>query len=90
LAGIVRHIARDNPAAADRTAYKLIEKAESLQVLPHRGRLVPERAERDWRELILRPYRIVYRVDEERQLVHILRFWHGARNAPVIYEPVDE
>jgi plasmid stabilization system protein ParE len=36
------------------------------------------------RKIIYRPYRIVYRLDVERQLVEIARVWHAARGAPSV------
>lgn len=90
LAEIVKYIANDDPRAAARTGDRLITKAESLRQMPLRGRLVPERREHDCRELVIKPYRIVYRVREEKNLVEVLRFWHGARGTPVIYEPTEE
>jgi hypothetical protein len=48
--------------------------------------VVPERRERDCREIVLKPYRIVYRVKNEQKLVEILRYWHGARGTPAIIE----
>lgn len=87
LAEIVKYIAHDRPQAAARTGDKLIAKAESLSQMPLRGRLVPERRAQDCRELILKPYRIIYRVKQEMNLVQVLRIWHGARGTPVIYEP---
>jgi len=90
LAEVVKYIAHDDPLAAARTGDRLIEKAESLGKMPLRGRLVPERQERDCRELVLKPFRIIYRVRAEQNLVQVLRFWHGARGAPVIYEPAEQ
>ena len=87
LAEIVKYISQQNPLAAERTGHRLLAKAESLRQMPARGRLVPERWQMDCRELVLKPYRIVYRVQEEKNLVEVLRFWHGARGNPVIYEP---
>ena len=90
LAEIVKYIANDDPLAAARTGDRLITKAESLSQTPLRGRLVPERRERDCRELVVKPYRVVYRVKPKKHLVEVLRFWHGARGAPAIYEPTEE
>jgi toxin ParE1/3/4 len=90
LGEIVSYIAHDDPLAAARTGERLIAKAESLATMPLRGRLVPERREGDCREILLKPDRILYRVREEQSLVQVLRFWHGARGAPVIYEPTEE
>jgi toxin ParE1/3/4 len=90
LAEIVRYIAHDDPVTAERFGFRLIAKAESLGNLPLRGRIVPELIQQDCRELLLKPYRIVYRVKESAQLVEVLRFWHGARGNPVIYESEPE
>ena len=87
LSEIVKYIANNDPRAAERTGDALIAKAVSLSQMPLRGRLVPERTQRDCREIILKPYRIIYRVKEDKNLVEVLRFWHGARGNPVILEP---
>jgi toxin ParE1/3/4 len=87
LAAIVKYIAQRDPVAAERTGHRLISHAESLARLPLRGRLVPERWQRDCREIVLKPFRIIYRVREAKQIVEVLRFWHGAPGNPVIYEP---
>jgi plasmid stabilization system protein ParE len=79
LAGLVRYIARDNPAAAERFGLALLEKLKLLHEHPLLGRVVPERGEPNLREIIHQPYRIVYRVREREQVVEVLRFWHGAR-----------
>jgi toxin ParE1/3/4 len=86
LAEAVRYIAAENPDAALRVGNGLIGRAESLQELPLRGRVVPERKQMDCREIVWKPYRIIYRVSEEKNLVEVIRFWHGARGTPVIPE----
>ena len=79
LAGLVRYVARDNPAAAERLGMALLTKVKLLRDFPQLGRVVPERGDERLREIIHRPYRIPYRVHEPEQRVEILRFWHGAR-----------
>ena len=86
LAEIVRYIAGDNPEAATWVGNGLIDRAESLAELPLRGRMVPERKQRDCREIVWKPFRIIYRVSEEKKLVEVVRFWHGARGTPVVTE----
>ena len=82
LSEIVRYIAIDNPTAAERFGYALIDTAMSLEHLPERGRLVLEFDDGITREIIYPPYRIVYRFDAERKLVMVSRFWHAARGTP--------
>jgi plasmid stabilization system protein ParE len=84
LAALVRFIARDNPPAAERFGSELLEKLKLLQEQPLLGRVVPERANPNLREIIQRPYRIVYRVSEQHKTVEVLRFWHGARGEPEV------
>ena len=48
------------------------------------GRVVPEFGVPAIRELIFKPYRIVYRVNHERRLVEVARYWHAARGTPTL------
>ena len=77
---IVRYISSDNPKQAFRFARLLIEHAMSLAQFPERGRVVPELALESVREIVVRTYRIVYRVDHQTQLIEVIRFWHAARD----------
>ena len=86
LSGLVSFIARDNPQAAERFGFEIIEKAEKLDQFPLLGRVVPEFKIENLREIIHRPYRIVYRVREERGVIEILRVWHAARGIPRLHE----
>ena len=71
----------DRPDAAKRLALALVDRTRILGSFPFSGRKVPEFDHPTIRELILRPYRIVYRVDEIRKIVGVARFWHGAQDA---------
>ena len=67
LEEIVTYIARDSPANALKVHGKLKDKADLLETYPLRGRIVPELARlgmRAWREIISKPYRIIYRLDK--------------------------
>ena len=81
LRDIVFYISPDRPDAARRLALALVEKTKVLESFPNAGRKVPELGDPQIRELVLHPYRIVYRVDEERKRIGVARFWHGARDA---------
>ncbi len=82
LRQLVRYIAIDNPERAAAFGLRLIDRVEQLQGFPEMGRMVPERQDRNIREIIIRPYRVIYRVTHEHQLLEIVRVWHAARGAP--------
>jgi addiction module RelE/StbE family toxin len=84
LRSITEYIAANNPDAAGRVGSRILEQTRWLVTHPLFGRMVPERRDRRIREVILRPYRIVYRVDELKLKIEILRVWHGARGTPDI------
>jgi toxin ParE1/3/4 len=84
LRDIVRFISRDSRQRAQAFALRLISHVGMLQEQPESGRMVPEHRDPYIREIIYRPYRIVYRVDHERRLVEISRVWHAARGTPDI------
>ncbi len=84
LEEIVSFIAADDPEAAERFGRRLTEQARAIALHPLAGRMVPELRNKDFREKIVRAYRIVYRVDKDRRVLVILRFWHAARGTPII------
>jgi toxin ParE1/3/4 len=79
LYDIVVFITRDNPKRAMSFGYELISETDRLQEFPELGRIVPEYRSNDIREIIFRPYRIVYRIHHDRKLCQIARIWHSAR-----------
>jgi plasmid stabilization system protein ParE len=79
LTKIVGYIAQDDPVAAIRFGETLINKAESLAGTPLMGPVLPGKP--TTRFLPVGTYLIIYRPDESRQIVRILRFWHSARHA---------
>ena len=81
---IVRYISVDDPTQAVRFGRFLIHHAKSLREFPERGRVVPEFSDIAIREIIVRAYRIVYRVDHETASIEIIRFWHAGRGRPEI------
>ena len=78
LEGIFRFIARDSPAAAEMTIERIREAARRLMQFPMSGRAVPEAGDREVREIIAAPFRVIYRVrGNEIQVVTVV---HGARD----------
>ncbi len=82
LHDIVRFISRDSPQRAEVFGYRLIAETDKLRDFPEIGRVVPEYNVSAIREIFVRSYRIVYRVNHQRRLVEIARVWHAARGAP--------
>jgi toxin ParE1/3/4 len=82
LHDIVAFISRDSRQRAETFGYRLIAETDKLQNFSEIGRVVPEYRDPTIREIIVRSYRIVYRVDHERKLVEIARAWHAARGTP--------
>ena len=69
LEDIALYIARDNPRAAEAWVDKLVDRAEKAAFQPRGGRVVPEVDDPDIREVFLRTYRIIYRIEPKRILV---------------------
>lgn len=85
LADLVAFIAADSPINAPINARRLLQrlrdKASALDVAPERGRIVPELGKfgiRAFREIIVRPYRLVYRLAEGR--VSVVAVFDGRRD----------
>ncbi len=78
----VKFIARDNPAAALKLGDEIFKRVDDLERFPLMGRMVPERKQNELRELIFKNYRVVYRVEEMKQQIEVLRVWHAARGEP--------
>jgi plasmid stabilization system protein ParE len=80
----VSFIAQHNPERARSFGHQLIDDALTLAELPERGRMVPEISEPGIREIVHRPYRIIYEIFPEQNAVYVLRFWHAARDEPEV------
>lgn len=68
-----RHVARDDPSAAEAWVKGLFAKVNRLATFPRSGRVVPERGREDTREVIYRNHRVIYRVESSRLLVLTVR-----------------
>jgi toxin ParE1/3/4 len=84
LRSLVRYISKDSPQRAEAFGYRIIAQVEMLCEHPHLGREVPEFSQPELREVIVSPYRVVYKVNAEMLLIEILRVWHAARDTPQI------
>jgi plasmid stabilization system protein ParE len=59
---------------------RLVAAVERLQFFPESGRIVPERQDPEIREVIVTPYRIVYRL--RRGAVEVVTVFRGSREFP--------
>lgn len=59
------YIALDSPQTAAHWLGMILDAAGQLSEFPDSGRIVPEAARGDVRELIFSPYRLVYRRDSD-------------------------
>jgi plasmid stabilization system protein ParE len=81
LEEIVAFIALDSPTNAERVLERIERRASTLESTPERGRVVPELARegmRNWREFVVKPYRLIYRI--EGDTVTVLSLFDGRRD----------
>lgn len=78
LAAIHAFIEADSPTYATIVARRLISAVDPLRDYANLGRVVEEFPDPTIREVILRPYRIVYRI-VSTDVIHILTIHHSAR-----------
>jgi plasmid stabilization system protein ParE len=78
LAGIVEHIAKDNPAAAEQFGNKLVDTAHALGIAPFSGCRL--KGFPGVRTTVHGKYLVIYKVEPERRRLLVLRFWHSARD----------
>ena len=74
---IEEFIGTDNPERAETFINYLIERGESILQNPKIGRAVPEILNPGIREIIVKKYRIVYRIKKEK--IEILTVFEGHR-----------
>jgi len=79
LAAAAEYIARDSEAYAAAFVQEMKDAATSLSEMAERGQIVPEFGDPSIRELLVRPYRLVYRLNARQ--IAILAIIHGARRA---------
>ena len=80
LEDIEAYIAKGSPTAAKETVARLLTRSRQLETTPRSGRQLPDYPRADLRELLERPYRLIYRVSEER--IEILTVMHYRQLLP--------
>lgn len=80
LDAIHTFITRDSSHYARLVIERLLQAVEQVVEYPDSGRVVPELADPTIRELVRRPYRIVYR--RRPDLIEVLTVFHAFRTLP--------
>ena len=74
LEAVADYIALDNPAAACRVVERVFESVERLERFPNSGKRPLELPRTPYRELVVAPCRVFYRVEGDAVFVlHIMR-----------------
>lgn len=74
------HIAQDSPLVAPKVVSRLVERSRLIANSPYAGRQVPEYQREDLREVLERPYRIIYRILPDR--IDIISVMHYRQLLP--------
>ena len=80
LVNIYEYIALNSPTYADRMVDIITHRSEQIADQPLSGREVPEYQTENIRELIEKPYRIIYRIKANQ--IDVLAVIHSARLLP--------
>jgi addiction module RelE/StbE family toxin len=81
LAAIRVFIEQDSPHYASVVVARLTRAVDRLKDFPRSGRVVPEFELSAVREVVERPYRIIYRLVREDE-IHVLTVHHAAKEIP--------
>jgi toxin ParE1/3/4 len=84
LEQIHSYIAATSPLYAEELIDLLLEKTESIDTFPERGRVVPELRENNVRELISNPYRVIYEIYPD--IIVVLGIIHAKRDFDTAFE----
>jgi toxin ParE1/3/4 len=78
LQNIVEYISQDSMYYALALYDDVMDKAQTLNDFPHRGRVVPEMDDPEMREIFIHRYRLIYQIHNDRIIIKTII--HGARN----------
>jgi toxin ParE1/3/4 len=78
LQNIVEYISQDSMYYALAFYDDVMDKAQTLNDFPHRGRVVPEMDDPEMREIFIHRYRLIYQIHNDRIIINTII--HGARN----------
>jgi toxin ParE1/3/4 len=77
LIDTAKYISKDKPEAALNWASEIKKSVQKLSDYPHLGKIVPEFSDESIREIIKGQYRIVYKIDVDRDTIAMLAVHHS-------------
>ncbi len=80
IESIREYIAQDSHRYAELVVGRIIASVERLRAFPGSGRVVPERGDPEVREVIVKPFRVVYR--QRPGVVEIATVFRASRLPP--------
>jgi addiction module RelE/StbE family toxin len=80
LVNIYEYISTNSPTYGKRMVDRITRRSEQIAIHPLSGRKVPEYEAEDIRELIEKPYRIIYWIKPDQ--IDVLAVIHSARLLP--------
>jgi plasmid stabilization system protein ParE len=84
LEELADYIAKDSSFYAAAFVCEVLDASRSLTYFAERGRIVPEFGDQTIRELLVRRYRLIYKIAKD--IVYILGFIHGARDLQKLWK----
>lgn len=78
---IADYIAEDSPEAAQKWVDEIFIKIERIEKFPSSGRVLPEIARKDIREILFGNYRIIYRISANE--ISILTIKRSKQRLPI-------
>lgn len=82
LLGAAAFVRREQPAAAQHLYAEIDRLTKLLPTHPKLGRMVPEFDNPFLRELLVTPYRVIYRIVPQQRSIEVLAVVHSARRLP--------
>ncbi len=81
VADAFTYISAERPSAALRWFDEVVDRAGSLSTFPEMGRMMPEPGRPEVREVLVEPYRLIYRRDPD--LIVIIGVFHSHQDITV-------
>ena len=78
LGAIAEYVSRSSPVYAEQLVQRITDRLEQVRVFPASGGVVAEAAAPEVRQVLVWPYRIIYRPRHE--VIEVLAIVHGRRD----------